>query len=174
LPTRAGSPQQHMPIYITHPVNFPCGRKPEYPEKTHDFRQSIDFLLFSHEDWVWIALRKFSLRLEPTAFIEVKGKYANNFATNIAVLTLICRHWFVFLRYRSKYVCILFQSWTTLHFQIIKRSIRIQYYRDGFTGGGVLFFMIKQKIIRDKMRYSNLSNDMMISELWTTITIQMQ
>jgi hypothetical protein len=27
---------------------------------------------------------------------------------------------------------------------------------------GVLFFMIKQKIIRDKMRYSNLSNNMMI------------
>jgi hypothetical protein len=25
--------------------------------------------------------------------------------------------------------------------------------------------MIKQKIIRDKMRYSNLSNNMMISEL---------
>ena len=57
--------------------------------------------------------------------------------------------------------------------------------RDGFTGevrggvwgcappvalarggaGGVLFFMIKQKIIRGKMRYSNLSNNMMISEL---------
>jgi hypothetical protein len=36
----------------------------------------------------------------------------------------------------------------------------------------VLFFMIKQTIIRDKMRYSNLSNNMMISELWTTITIQ--
>ena len=48
---------------------------------------------------------------------------------------------------------------------------------DGFTGGGgrvpclalarggaggVLFFMIKQKIIRDKMRFSNLSNNMMI------------
>jgi hypothetical protein len=31
--------------------------------------------------------------------------------------------------------------------------------------GGVLFFMIKQKIIRDKMRYSDLSNNMMISEL---------
>jgi hypothetical protein len=30
---------------------------------------------------------------------------------------------------------------------------------------GVLFFMIKQKIIRDKMRFSNLSNNMMISEL---------
>ena len=48
LPTRAGSPQQHMPIIVgpfclTHPVNFPCGRKPEYPEETHDFRQSVDF-----------------------------------------------------------------------------------------------------------------------------------
>ena len=31
--------------------------------------------------------------------------------------------------------------------------------------GGVLFFMIKQKIIRGKMRYSNLSNNMMINEL---------
>ena len=32
-------------------------------------------------------------------------------------------------------------------------------------GAGVLFFMINQNIIRDKMRYSNLSNNMMISEL---------
>jgi hypothetical protein len=52
LPTRAGSPHQHMPItvgpfYLTHPVNFPCGRKPEYPGKTHDFRQSVDFTLFA-------------------------------------------------------------------------------------------------------------------------------
>ena len=30
---------------------------------------------------------------------------------------------------------------------------------------GVLFFMIKQKIIRDQMRFSNLRNNMMISEL---------
>jgi hypothetical protein len=30
---------------------------------------------------------------------------------------------------------------------------------------GVLFSMIKQKNIRDKMRYSNLSNNMMISDL---------
>jgi uncharacterized membrane protein len=37
--------------------------------------------------------------------------------------------------------------------------------RGGAGGGGVLFFMIKQKIIRDKMRYSILSNNMMISEL---------
>ena len=33
---------------LTHPVNFPCGRKPGHPEKTHDFRQSVD-RLFSHE-----------------------------------------------------------------------------------------------------------------------------
>jgi hypothetical protein len=39
---------------------------------------------------------------------------------------------------------------------------------------GALFFMITQKIIRDTMRYSNLSNNMMISELWTIITIQIQ
>jgi hypothetical protein len=37
-------------------------------------------LLFSHEDWVRVALRKFSLRLEPAA-LEVKGKCANHFAT---------------------------------------------------------------------------------------------
>jgi hypothetical protein len=34
-----------------------------------------------------------------------------------------------------------------------------------YWGGGGLFFMIKQNIIRDKMRYSNLSNNMMISKL---------
>jgi hypothetical protein len=44
--------------------------------------------------------------------------------------------------------------------------------RDGFSlalarggAGGVLFFIIKKKIIRDKMRYSNLNNNMMINEL---------
>jgi hypothetical protein len=51
LPTRAGSPQQNMPItvgpfYLTHTVHFPCGRKPEYPGKTHNFRQSLDFYSF--------------------------------------------------------------------------------------------------------------------------------
>ena len=29
----------YYPI-LTHPVNFPCGRKPENEEKTHDFWQS--------------------------------------------------------------------------------------------------------------------------------------
>lgn len=37
--TRKGPPQHHMPInlvpfYLTHPVNFRCGRKPDYPKKT--------------------------------------------------------------------------------------------------------------------------------------------
>jgi hypothetical protein len=40
--------------------------------------------------------------------------------------------------------------------------------------GGGYFFVIKQKNVRDKRRYSNLSNNMMISEVWTTITIQIQ
>ena len=34
------------PHYLTHPVNFPCGRKPEYPEKTHDLPQSVDLCSF--------------------------------------------------------------------------------------------------------------------------------
>ena len=33
---------------LTHPVSFSCGRKPEHPEKTHDFWKSVDGL-FSHE-----------------------------------------------------------------------------------------------------------------------------
>jgi hypothetical protein len=41
---------------LTHLVNFPCARKPEHPEKTHDFRQSVDWL-FSHESVA---------RIEPT------------------------------------------------------------------------------------------------------------
>ena len=46
LATRAGSPQQREPItvgpyYLSHPVNFPCEKKPEYSKKTHDFRQSV-------------------------------------------------------------------------------------------------------------------------------------
>ena len=50
--TRAGSPQQREPItvgpyYLTHSVNFPCRTKPVYPEKTHDFRQSVDYTLFT-------------------------------------------------------------------------------------------------------------------------------
>jgi hypothetical protein len=68
------------PFYLTHPVNFPCGRKPEYPGKTNDFRQSVGFLLFSHEDWVRVALRKYLVRFEPAAS-EVKGKCANHLAT---------------------------------------------------------------------------------------------
>ena len=45
---------------------------------------------------------------------------------------------------------------------------------DLLEGGGGYFFVIKQKNVRDKRRLCNLSNNMMISELWTTITIQIQ
>jgi hypothetical protein len=34
---------------LTHPVNFPCGRKPEHPEKTHDFQESVEKNLF-----IWV------------------------------------------------------------------------------------------------------------------------
>ena len=30
------------PNPVTHPVNISCGRKSEYPEKSHDFGQSVD------------------------------------------------------------------------------------------------------------------------------------
>ena len=58
---RKVSTQQHKPItvglyYPNHPVNFPCGRKPDYPEKTHDFRQSVDY--YSFEKFERVTLRR--------------------------------------------------------------------------------------------------------------------
>ena len=29
-------------VYPNPPCQLPCGKKPERPEKTHDFRQSVD------------------------------------------------------------------------------------------------------------------------------------
>jgi hypothetical protein len=55
---------------LTHPVNFPCERKPEHPEKTHDFRQSVN-RLFSHESVA---------RIQPTNS-EVKGACSDDHAT---------------------------------------------------------------------------------------------
>jgi hypothetical protein len=55
---------------LTHPVNFPYGRKPEHLEKTHDFRQSVD-RLFSHESVA---------RIEP-ANSEVKDAFSDDCAT---------------------------------------------------------------------------------------------
>jgi hypothetical protein len=67
----------------------------------------------------------------------------------------LCNTWVKFHcvdRARRNCMCIMFQGWT--------------YWGGGGVGppgqGGGLFFMIKQKIIRDKMRYSNLSDNMMI------------
>ena len=33
-----------LTINSNHPVNFPCERRPENPEKPHDFRQSVEEL----------------------------------------------------------------------------------------------------------------------------------
>ena len=52
---------------MSHPVNIPCGRKPEYLEKTHDFRQSVDYILFSHKDWVLVDLTGDQTRLNRRA-----------------------------------------------------------------------------------------------------------
>ena len=47
-----------LTVFIpTHPVGFSCGRKLENPERTHDFRQSVDRPSVSHE---------FIARIEPT------------------------------------------------------------------------------------------------------------
>ena len=43
---------------LTHPANLPSGRKPERPEKTHDFRQSVDGH-FWHESVTRIELTNF-------------------------------------------------------------------------------------------------------------------
>ena len=60
---------------LTHPVNLPCGKKLEYPEKTHDFRQSVD-RLFSHESVT---------RIEPT-ISDVKGACSDACAIKARIL----------------------------------------------------------------------------------------
>jgi hypothetical protein len=56
---------------LTHPVNFPCGRKLDAPEKTLDFRQSDDSGLVSHES---------AARIQPTNS-EVKDVCSEDCAT---------------------------------------------------------------------------------------------
>jgi hypothetical protein len=61
---------------LTHLDNFPCERKPEHPEKTHDFRQSVGWL-FSHETVA---------RIEPTNL--VKALYTETILSNIFLIFL--------------------------------------------------------------------------------------
>jgi hypothetical protein len=58
------------PKFLTHSVKLPCGKKPERPEKTHDFRQSVDRLLS----------RESVARIEATNS-EVKDACSNDCAT---------------------------------------------------------------------------------------------
>jgi hypothetical protein len=58
---------------LTHPVNFSCGRKQEYPEKTHDFRQSVDFFTLFTWGLGSSHIEKSSLRLEPATSIYLPG-----------------------------------------------------------------------------------------------------
>jgi hypothetical protein len=59
---------------LIYPVNFPCGRKPQHPEKSHDFRQGVDWL-FSHGPLA---------RIEPM-FSEVKSACSDYCATEAPV-----------------------------------------------------------------------------------------
>jgi hypothetical protein len=65
---------------LTHPVNSPCGRKPERPDKTHDFRQSVDWI-FSHESIT---------RIEPT-ISEMKDTCSDHSATEAPKLSWLCK-----------------------------------------------------------------------------------
>jgi hypothetical protein len=75
---------------LTHPVNFPYGRKPERPEKTHDFRQSVG--------------RLFPLgsvaSIEPT-ISEVKGACSDDCATE-AQKTSLMNRWEICLSMREQ------------------------------------------------------------------------
>ena len=51
-----------------------------YAVKTHDFRQSVDWLFTWVHHWARVTLRKFSLRIEP-ATSEVKGERSDHCAT---------------------------------------------------------------------------------------------
>ena len=82
LATGAESPQQREAVtvgpYPSHPVNVPCGMKPEYPEKTHDFRQSVDYnVLLSHENWAQFHLTEIEL-----GTLEVKGEWSDQYASD--------------------------------------------------------------------------------------------
>ena len=64
--------------YLAHPVNFPSGRKPEHPEKTHDFQQSVE-LYNSFHTRTWFESRvkdEWSTGLTSTMLprTDVRGK----------------------------------------------------------------------------------------------------
>ena len=52
------------PYYLTHPVNFPCRRKLEYPVKSQVFGLSVDLLSF-HMKTGSLHIETTQLRIEP-------------------------------------------------------------------------------------------------------------
>jgi hypothetical protein len=75
---------------LTQPVNFPCGRKLEGAEKTHDFRQSVD-KLFSHE-----STHESVAKLEPTIsevlISSIIDNQRNGLETQAKALMLLTWH----------------------------------------------------------------------------------
>jgi hypothetical protein len=72
------------PFTSPTPSTSPVGGNGSIRRKPTTFGRVFGLLLFSHEDWVRVALRKFSLRLELEA-LEVKGKCSNYFATEAPI-----------------------------------------------------------------------------------------
>ena len=66
-------------LRATLPLNFLCGRKPVYPEKTHDFRQN-KFLVRSHGEYSTnLALRNHHVIILALMRIRAYGsKLCNN------------------------------------------------------------------------------------------------
>ena len=85
--TRDGS---SPPITPHHPVNFPYGRKPEYPEETYDFETGVDlqYILFISLGLGLSQLKIFFLRYE-SATLEVKGKRSIHFTACIPQTPLV-------------------------------------------------------------------------------------
>ena len=63
--------KSHSENNPNHPVIIPYGKKPEYPKKTHDFRQSVDWL-FSHK------CHESTARIEPTISEVVNGAFSDH------------------------------------------------------------------------------------------------
>ena len=75
-----------MPIavslfYLNDPVKFPCGRKPEYPKKTHNCRQSVDFTWELGSSNINVTL----VRIK-SATIDIKGEWFNHFITEAPLI----------------------------------------------------------------------------------------
>ena len=72
---------------LTHPVNFPCGRKSERQEKTHDFWQSVGGPLFTSMTHILLKLFMGSFNLPYFVHFVVQNKV-------VGILPFCCHPFF--------------------------------------------------------------------------------